>query len=152
MAELSRGESLRANIQLVLNNARVGTAVAVEYSRAQQQQSGGGSVAVLAVGGAVCDVLAQPARVAVRHDSNPGRVRFSGGGVARNIAHAVVVGSGGRRRAALVSAVGDDVFGRFVTSVTRGRRRRLGGVARLSSHSCVQHSSDARRRSRQRRG
>ena len=45
-----------------------------------------------------------------------------------------MVGSGGRRRAALVSAVGDDVFGRFVTSVTRRAGVDVDSVVSLGSH------------------
>jgi pseudouridine-5'-phosphate glycosidase/pseudouridine kinase len=121
VAELSGGESLRANIQLVLNNARVGTQIAIAYAKQrqqqqQQQQASSSCAAVVTIGGMVCDVVARPQRGALARDSHPGGVKLSGGGVARNVAHALAVGG---VDVALVSAVGDDVFGRFVVDVTR---------------------------------
>ncbi len=60
------------------------------------------------VGGANMDIGGRPAAPAVPRDSNPGTVRFSPGGVGRNIAHNLALLG---REVAFISVFGDDPSG-----------------------------------------
>ena len=74
---------------------------------------GGKSYAVV-VGGINMDIGGTSYKPLVRHDSNPGQVRMSPGGVGRNIAHNMsLLGMDVR----MITALGDDVYaGRIQTS------------------------------------
>lgn len=64
---------------------------------------------VVVIGGSNIDIAGKPAGDLIRANSNPGQVSFSFGGVARNVAEALVrLGAS----ATLLTAVGDDAFGR----------------------------------------
>lgn len=71
---------------------------------------------VLAVGAANMDVAGTTPHTLTRGDSTPGRIRHAPGGVARNVAENLArLGN----PTTLVSAVGDDLFGRSVLAQTR---------------------------------
>lgn len=71
---------------------------------------------VLVLGGANVDICAGTDHALSPGDSTPGRVRFSPGGVARNVAHNLArLGHDTR----LLSAVGDDAQGRSLLSSTQ---------------------------------
>ncbi len=66
---------------------------------------------VTVIGGVNVDITGFPKGVLVPGDSNPGHVKFSVGGVGRNIAENLVrLGMNSR----LISAVGDDIYGQKV--------------------------------------
>ncbi len=67
--------------------------------------------ALVVIGGSNIDVLGTPDGELIAGESNPGRVRLSPGGVARNVAEAAVrLGVD----TTLITAVGDDLFGQIV--------------------------------------
>lgn len=73
-------------------------------------------VEILAIGAASMDIGASTAQPLLAHDSNPGRIRCTPGGVARNVAENLArLGHGVR----LLSVVGDDAFGDQLLEATR---------------------------------
>jgi len=105
--ELTRGESLRSNIALLKNNARVGAEISFALSslynrsstsRAEEHSSSSSShrnflsilnrtfYPVVIVGGASVDLIGQSKSTLVHGESNPGKVSQYWGGVGRNIA------------------------------------------------------------------
>ncbi|XXQ31798.1 Carbohydrate kinase PfkB domain-containing protein [Plasmodiophora brassicae] len=108
IAELTQGASLRANVELIKNNAKHSAAIA--KALAGQSPSHEGAPSVLVVGGCALDVLAlTPAMIP--KTSNPGQVHHSYGGVARNIAECCArLG----QRVAIATAVGNDVVGKQI--------------------------------------
>jgi len=124
VAEITGGDSLRSNITLVKNNARVGADIAVAIA----ERSSAGRVhhsirsaghtnvpssKVVVVGGAVVDLVARPADGSqlILGTSNPGIVVESDGGVGRNVAE--VLGRLGAKPV-LFTAVGDDSLGHAI--------------------------------------
>ena len=124
VAEHTEGESLRSNISLVKNNARVGADIALAISERRSKtlivaDSNAAMVddelslpsKVIVIGGAVIDIVAKPADGSqlITGTSNPGSCREADGGVARNVAE--VLGRLGCRPV-LYTAVGDDDRGK----------------------------------------
>jgi sugar/nucleoside kinase (ribokinase family) len=71
---------------------------------------------VCIVGGANIDIQGFPSSKLILHDSNPGKVKISLGGVGRNIAENLVrLGVGTR----LISAVGNDIYGNRILDEAR---------------------------------
>ncbi|XP_044297154.1 uncharacterized protein LOC123028896 isoform X1 [Varanus komodoensis] len=99
--ELSSGESLKSNIALIKNNAKVGSRIAVALNRIQRGRGGGGRGDLplenddasaarrpVVIGGINVDIVAK-AKVSTMLDggqTNPSTVRQSFGGVGRNLA------------------------------------------------------------------
>ena len=82
------------------------------------------------IGGANIDILGIPARALVLHDSNPGIVHTSPGGVARNIAENLArLGSDCR----LISAVGNDHYGDLILRQGRAAGIDMQHVAQLNT-------------------
>ena len=122
VAELTKGESLRSNVGLVQNNARVGAEIAVAISKKRklgsintktniQSQSTTARSQVVVVGGLVLDIVAQPQGEIIPRTSNPASCRESDGGVGRNIAE--VLGRFGAKPL-FYSAVGNDSRGQSI--------------------------------------
>jgi len=119
VASLTGGDSLKSNMALVRNNARVGAEIAKAIA-AQRNTSSRGLASlqstsqetrVVVLGGAVVDILARPeeGKELLPATSNPGVCTESEGGVGRNIAEALGrLGS----RPLMYSAVGNDSRGR----------------------------------------
>jgi pseudouridine-5'-phosphate glycosidase/sugar/nucleoside kinase (ribokinase family) len=159
VAETTSGESLRSNMALVENNARVGAEIAVaiaeisrerketarkniahwsfgpEKSRQSPSSAPSGS-RVVVVGGIVADVVAKPHGELILGTSNPASCFESDGGVGRNIAE--VLGRLGDAPV-LCSAVGDDSRGRAMLE----RLRRDCGVRVEDSVRILHHASTA---------
>ncbi len=96
--ELTGGESLKANIALVENNARIGAKIAVAFHILSQRRSFT-TINVkrpLIVGGSVLDILStsKSSLVEMKNTSTIGMVRQIPGGVGRNIAHACHLSKG----------------------------------------------------------
>ena len=119
VADLTGGDSLKSNMALVWNNARVGAeiakAIASQRSLSGKVISSSQSTAkkskIVVLGGAVVDVLARPeeGQELLVGTSNPGVCTESDGGVGRNIAETLGrLGS----RPLMYSAVGNDSRGR----------------------------------------
>ena len=71
---------------------------------------------VLVLGGANMDISGSTTQPLVLSDSNPGRIRCAPGGVARNVAENLArLGNATR----LLTAVGDDLYGRSLLDTTR---------------------------------
>ena len=117
--DLTGGESLKANLALVKNNAKVGAGIAVEL--ANMKNSGCVSPPVVnrdegapvVVGGSIYDFVVRLAEgeLSLSGGTHGGSLRSSHGGVGRNVAAALGrLGAGPR----LVSAVGEDREGRDI--------------------------------------
>jgi len=116
--ELTGGESLRANLALVKNNAKVGAGIAVElaamkgghYVPSVQDVPSSGPVVV---GGSIFDFVVRltEGQINLNGGTHGGTLQSSHGGVGRNVACALArLGQGPR----LVSAVGEDREGRDI--------------------------------------
>ncbi|TPX35252.1 pseudouridylate synthase [Synchytrium microbalum] len=123
VAEKSKGLSLKANIALVENNARVGSRIAKHladlynpssqssrnYSTARSQ-SAENSRPIVIIGGTALDFTGKiDADTNPLYTSNPGIATQTLGGVGRNVAEACLRSGG---NPVFVSAVGDDMVGR----------------------------------------
>jgi len=97
--ELSKGASLKSNIALILNNAKVGAAISVALSKSAFQPFRslpgplGHEAAVLCVGGLAQDRISRPlsSQSLVLHTSTPGTTKEGVGGVAHNVGRALSV-------------------------------------------------------------
>lgn len=156
VAELTKNESLDANVQLVLNNATVAARVAVHLERFQPRRAEvlsrpsaprgisckdsvarttyDGRPVVVIVGGTAIDItsIPQPGQGdhATRGTSTPGKTFQAPGGVGRNIAHAACNAGA---EVDFYSAVGDDLLGRTVVDQLRSLGVRTEGIAVVSS-------------------
>ena len=98
-----------------------------------------GNKTVVVIGAVNMDIFGRPDRAPRMHDSNPGTVSFSPGGVGRNIAHNLCLLG---LNVKLVAAIGDDVYGDSIyESCTKlgmdmHLSRRMSG-GRTSSYLCV---------------
>jgi pseudouridine-5'-phosphate glycosidase/pseudouridine kinase len=135
VAELTGGSSLAANIKLVLNNARIGSQIAVELCHALNATAAAPpqsrAPSVLVVGGAVADVISRPASTgaaAAADSKSAGVVQLTAGGVGRNIA-ALLGGLGVAVR--LVSVVARDAVGEHVLQATRKSGVDVSAVSKL---------------------
>lgn len=118
IAELSGGDSVRANIALAVNNARVAGQVAVEVAQIGGVNAPGklldertSDAEVIVAGVAALDVICRPRDQLKAGTSNQGKVIRALGGVACNVARAAT------RAGAVVeflAVVGDDADGRSV--------------------------------------
>ncbi|EGZ27936.1 hypothetical protein PHYSODRAFT_343685 [Phytophthora sojae] len=127
--EITQGVSLTSNIDLVNNNATVGSQVAcalfdlengavvdpttkTEYSipvaKKSSSTKSGDRKRVLVVGGLVLDIISSSASPLIRGTSNIGTIKQSSGGVGRNIAECL---HRLRLDPLLVSSVGNDAPG-----------------------------------------
>ncbi|KAG8470947.1 hypothetical protein KFE25_009368 [Diacronema lutheri] len=126
VAELTAGASLRSNVALIRNNARVGARIAVELARRLRTAApelapvvtaaaaAPAPVGPLVVGGTAADLTARPDAAGaglLLRTSSPGALELSAGGVARNVCEALAR-LGCRPR--LVSLVGADALGDLV--------------------------------------
>jgi len=134
VAEVTEGDSLKSNIELVKRNALVGAEIAIEVAKRNKiHKDGPQSISVPAqishiktegsstiqkvvvMGGAVVDIIAQPAqdKPLLLHTSNPGHCIESEGGVGRNIAE--VLGRLGTSPL-FFTAIGNDARGKAMLS------------------------------------
>jgi len=140
--ELTKGQSLQANIALIKNNAQIGSSIAVELCRLRKLKEKkavkGQSKAPgipdsttewsrlkrpVVIGGSNVDFIATAEKI-IPEASNPGQVRMSFGGVGRNLAECLArLGL----KPVFVSAIGTDPLGVMmlkhceeVNMVTRG--------------------------------
>lgn len=92
---------------------------------------------LIVVGSAAVDITAQAQagvkNALIMHSTAPGTVSMSLGGVARNIAeaaHRVITLNSRELSSLLVSAIGDDHFGRLLTNETTGIGMRVDGLVK----------------------
>lgn len=124
--EITKGQSLYANIALIKNNARIGSSIAVELCRIRKLKetnavSGARKLPgtpdsptewrrlqrPVVIGGSNVDFIAT-AETIIPEASNPGQVRMSFGGVGRNLAECLArLGL----KPVFVSAIGTDPLG-----------------------------------------
>ncbi len=97
---------------------------------------------ICVIGGANVDITAASFSKFVPHDSNPGSVRISLGGVARNIAHNLVLLGDDVR---FVTLFGSDEFGRMVSAdcARLGMDLSLSATALGAANSCFVSINDA---------
>lgn len=121
VATLTGGDSLKSNMALVRNNARVGADIAIAIAHQKNDTEVAAKITshsehdgrVVVLGGAVVDILARPkeGEDLILATSNPGVCTESEGGVGRNIAETLGrLGS----RPVMYSAVGNDSRGRAI--------------------------------------
>lgn len=123
VVELSGGATLKANVHLVRNNARVAAIVATHLSKMRISQTsqtqvpwnhwdvpkgkiGEGKVDLVVIGAAVLDILSRVEDGVSRGSTAVGRIQFRAGGVGFNVALAAARWSSAKVR--LVTAVGGD--------------------------------------------
>jgi len=115
--QLTAGDSLRANLALVKNNAKVGAGIAVELATMKGDcyvpPLKKNEVGPLVVGGSIFDFVVRLAegQINLNGGTHGGTLQSSHGGVGRNVACALArLGQGPR----LISAVGGDREGRDI--------------------------------------
>jgi len=118
--ELTKGESLGANLALVKNNAKVGAGISVELARMKNgnfmpvsEHKSFSRCGPLVVGGSIYDFVVRitEGEIILNGGTHGGSVRSSHGGVGRNVASALAkLGQEPR----LISAVGEDREGRDI--------------------------------------
>lgn len=132
VAEQTKGDSLAANVALVMNNAKVGADIAIAIANQENQQPifhhipSTLSPRIVVMGGAVIDMIAKPKELLQLHTSNPGAMVETNGGVGRNIAETLtLLGT----PVLFLTAVGDDDRGQRLlqqngegTRVIQGQR------------------------------
>lgn len=122
IAEATKGESVKTNIEFVLNNARAATNIAIEYSKLN-----GGNVdstislnpyetkpsttaQSMVIGSVALDTSClSNSKTIVLNDSNPSTIKSSIGGVGFNVAMEAI--KSGNDSLKFVSSVGDDAQG-----------------------------------------
>ena len=125
--DLTGGESLKANLALVKNNARVGAGIAVELaamkssmskSSVGEKVSGDRGDPVAVVGGSIFDFVVRlsEGEISLQGGTHTGSLRSSHGGVGRNVASALaMLGT----NTTFVSAVGRDLEGEDIVRAAR---------------------------------
>lgn len=125
VAEKTSGDSLRSNIALVKNNAKVGAEIATSISNLSTMRSTNTTIQssklpppqsrVVCVGGAVIDTVAKSNTESklIIGTSNPGVIHQSDGGVGRNVAE--VLGRLGSKPV-FYTAIGEDSCGQGIVS------------------------------------
>lgn len=84
---------------------------------------------LVVIGGANMDILCTPDHALLLHDSNPGAITLSCGGVGRNIAENIsILGM----QVKLLSAVGNDVYGDTILKSTSGSGVDISAIKRLN--------------------
>mmetsp|Transcript_18162 Transcript_18162/g.72745 ORF Transcript_18162/g.72745 Transcript_18162/m.72745 type:complete len:633 (-) Transcript_18162:504-2402(-) len=117
VAQYTGGEALATNRRLAENNAAVAARIAAEYCHCgSSSQANQGKLrardGIVVIGATVLDIYTQPEETQngmILGTSNPGTVRTSFGGVARNVAAAL--GWISELPVDLITAVGDDLIG-----------------------------------------
>ncbi|XP_008108730.2 uncharacterized protein LOC100556121 [Anolis carolinensis] len=139
--ELSNGESLKANIALIKNNARVGSRIAVALNKIQRAQGSRNTLlpnenvsAVsrpVVIGGINVDIIAKAKDATILHggQTNPSTVRQSFGGVGRNLADCL---SRLGKTPFFISVMGKDEHSESVMRYCR--HMDMGGVLQLEGH------------------
>jgi pseudouridine-5'-phosphate glycosidase/pseudouridine kinase len=99
---------------------------------------------LIVVGSAAVDITAQAQagveNTLIMQSTAPGRVSVSLGGVARNIAeaaHRVMISRSPELSSLLVSAIGDEHFGRLLTNETTGIGMRTDGLVKSDKRTSV---------------
>ena len=190
--KLTDGESLEANVALILNNAKIASQIAVEYSALSNNAAGSPTTVVAAstdpilpaepgvadesavepsliavaqvveqepvqspdvidaagksvvvVGGAVIDMIGEISSHVRMGSSNPGTIRTSFGGVARNVAAAIARSSDPHESVTvkLATALGDDLGGRGLLSHCRGAGINVAAVKVLERSSTAVYNA-----------
>lgn len=128
VAELSKGDSLRANVALALHNAAIATKVAVELATFQPTIASSPNNVVV-VGTAAVDIICTPTNSLLHNTSTPGHVVRALGGVACNVARAAAASEA---HVALVAALGDDNDGQLIRKLLRNANVRDHGLIVLN--------------------
>eukprot|EP01080_Neovahlkampfia_damariscottae_P001356 gene1356-11438_t len=129
--ELTKGESLRSNIALILNNAKMGAQIAVSLNEITKLSFNNFPVLI---GGAAIDVSASPSVSLARKSSTPGKVKMTFGGVARNVMEVL---SKLNTNPFLISAVGNDAFGNSIIENLKLNGLSTKGLKRVKSQTGV---------------
>ncbi|XP_011605810.2 pseudouridine-metabolizing bifunctional protein C1861.05 [Takifugu rubripes] len=146
--DLTKGASLRANIALIQNNARVGSRIAcalstqlgagrLEERHQRGEHSAGSESNVVVIGGINVDFIAKGKTETLRFgETNPGSLFQTFGGVGRNLADSL---SRLGLRPLLISATGADPSSDAVFK--RCKHMDMSGVARLQQQSTATYCS-----------
>lgn len=160
---LTKGDSLHSNIQLIKQNARIGTQIAKELnnllsslqpnpiSQPSFRNSDSSSTSFTAetnspgvtiFGGAVVDLMSISANKVVMGSSNPGKFMQGIGGVGRNIAEGVSrLLASHSTPVHLVSALGNDVNGDMLLSACKSLNISTQYSLRVSTHGTAVYSA-----------
>jgi pseudouridine-5'-phosphate glycosidase/pseudouridine kinase len=93
MKQMTMGDSLRANIALIKNNAKVGAQIALCYANKEGSTNNTSAAPndkgrPFIIGGSVLDITSKYIEPPIPATSNLGKVQYSCGGVGRNVAEA----------------------------------------------------------------
>ncbi|XP_039312020.1 pseudouridine-metabolizing bifunctional protein C1861.05 isoform X2 [Solenopsis invicta] len=117
--EITRGQSLEANIALIENNARIAAEIALNLSEESRTTRGPVRSIIskqkpIVIGASVLDTVLQVKEPEINNDGRTytGRSRCSCGGVGRNVADALL--KLGLENTRLISVVGDDEHGKTI--------------------------------------
>ncbi|KAL4258794.1 Carbohydrate kinase PfkB domain-containing protein [Pleurotus pulmonarius] len=160
IGELTKGESLASNIALLENTAAIGGQIAVQYAKLAQNSENASRTTtpaarvvedtlskqtpqerprLLIVGCAAIDISAQASpdgeSALAAHSTIPGSVSLTLGGVGRNIAEAAHRLSPSDTK--LISAIGDDSFGRLLLSELDKMGLRTDGLIKCPGRTSV---------------
>ncbi|KAG9222759.1 hypothetical protein CCMSSC00406_0004673 [Pleurotus cornucopiae] len=160
IGELTKGESLASNIALLENTAAIGGQIAVQYAKLAQnsdiahrdttpaarpvvdipsKQTSPEHPRLLVIGCAAIDISAQASpdveSALAAHSTIPGSVSLTLGGVGRNIAEAAHRLSPTDTK--LISAIGDDSFGRLLLSELDKMGLRTDGLVKCPGRTSV---------------
>eukprot|EP00039_Didymoeca_costata_P010428 m.140278 g.140278 ORF g.140278 m.140278 type:complete len:666 (+) comp14822_c0_seq3:251-2248(+) len=115
---ITGGGSLAANKRLIENNAAIGAAISMhlgELGKSHRISCSTGESSVVVLGGLVMDTLATPLPESdkdfVQGTSNPGIVKQSAGGVAKNIVESYVKTANTADNILFITPVGQDLAG-----------------------------------------
>lgn len=143
--ELTQGQSLKSNIALVKNNARIGSLIALADHKHRRSIS---SIPkhltplprtcphITVVGGSNVDIIARPdgGNMTVGASSFPGTTTRSVGGVGFNIARNIA-GLGGKVSVEMISVVGGDSDGQKIVSLAESKNIKNSHIITLPDHS-----------------
>ena len=133
VSKLTKGDSLRANIALILNNARIGSQIAYELANLGKPSFKETIKKITVFGGAVVDINSTITSTKdILYTSNPGKVKIDSGGVGRNIAQ--VCHQKGKDTV-LVANVSDDVYGNVIRADMVKRGMQVTGLGIIKNRS-----------------
>ncbi|KNC98584.1 uncharacterized protein SPPG_06269 [Spizellomyces punctatus DAOM BR117] len=148
--QITQGESLKSNIALVKNNARIGSRIAASFAAQcngaiiNSSESSAAASRPMIIGGTVLDVSArfddgpECNGMPSLGTSHPGTCKQSMGGVGRNMAEACYRTGGDPY---FVSAVGDDVAGDGLIQEMAGAGMDVSGIKRIVGHQTATYNA-----------
>ncbi|CCH44330.1 hypothetical protein BN7_3892 [Wickerhamomyces ciferrii] len=140
IAQATKGESVKSNIEFVLNNARSATEIAIEYSKLnntsknftyqppiipkpKSTEKNSQQIDSIVIGSVALDTYCKTESPALLRDSNPSKITSSIGGVGYNVAlESTKLGNSSLK---FISVVGDDIQGKSLINSLRTKHNAI---------------------------